>query len=66
MLVAGTDGVDHRPPSWFLSAALTRPTDQYRDSSEEAMDEVYQHMDHMLILFSPSIGEPGLIAGFPL
>src|SRR5260370_1037815 len=34
------------PPATDLPAAPTTPPDQYRDSSEKAVDDLYQPLDH--------------------
>ena len=52
-------------PATALPVAFTAPQDQYRDSSENGVDDFYQHLDHKLVLLSASIGEPGHDPGFP-
>ena len=58
--------VNGTSPRHGLPETLTRPQEPYRDSSEQHMDDFYQHVDHRLILLSASIGEPGHIPGFPV
>ena len=65
MLIAGT-GERTPAPATDLPVALTGPQEPYRDSSEQLMDDFYQHVDHRMILLSASIGKPGLLPGFPV
>ena len=66
MLIAGNWGSTQFPATDLL-VGLTLPQEPYRDSSQQQMDDFYQHLDHnSMILLSASIGEPGLIPGFPV
>src|SRR5260370_296900 len=56
----------HPLPPQHLLAPLTRPQDQYRDSSENAVDAFYQSLDHnLLLLFFLMIRRPPRSTLFP-